>query len=453
MTRLELYYDVMGNLPSSYDGDFKDHIESVLNQYVDCLQDLDSEQIPNDWETTLDNVTAIKNKILEIIEDTYKGLHGKAHSKFNRYIFNPLIKEDKLKKHKFPVNTSWYRMRIFESQKHNLSRNHMFHIPLDKRGIVKTQRYSAPGYPCLYLGASIYTCWEEMHRPNLNSCFVSRLKNTKAMELLDLTIPSEPWSIFNGEFDIPDNTKFEPDIQLKNFDFTIDNEFSNRAEKKYYKSDSSITKKSYENEFKNPSRIEIENDFDVFHNHSNPTFIKQQMSTKSDDSDFISDIIRIPLILASMVKVKNTDDIFKPEYIIPQHIMESIIEMIQKKDNKLIGVYYTSVNMHEDFKFSFSHNDANEVIHQNNIALPIQNPDSKSSYCDKLCSIFEISNPACEEFELAKNTSDFLRTYNRSEDEVSKMRQYDYEDSVFYQLERRLCKDGLFPLEHLTPDG
>lgn len=62
----------------------------------------------------------------------------------------------------------------------------MFHIPITMRRQVGTERYSIPGYPCLYLGNSIYVCWEEMNRPLMSSCWVSRLKNTEELELEEL---------------------------------------------------------------------------------------------------------------------------------------------------------------------------------------------------------------------------------------------------------------------------
>ncbi|MBE5842696.1 MAG: hypothetical protein E7302_00795 [Butyrivibrio sp.] len=34
-----------------------------------------------------------------------------------------------------------------------------------KRGLVKSERFSFPGLPCLYLGASSYVCWVELNRP------------------------------------------------------------------------------------------------------------------------------------------------------------------------------------------------------------------------------------------------------------------------------------------------
>lgn len=41
----------------------------------------------------------------------------------------------------------------------------MLHIPFGKREIVKSERFSIPGLPCLYLANTSYACWIEMGRP------------------------------------------------------------------------------------------------------------------------------------------------------------------------------------------------------------------------------------------------------------------------------------------------
>lgn len=41
----------------------------------------------------------------------------------------------------------------------------MLHIPFKNRAIVKSERFSIPGLPCLYLGNTSYVCWIEMGCP------------------------------------------------------------------------------------------------------------------------------------------------------------------------------------------------------------------------------------------------------------------------------------------------
>lgn len=86
------------------------------------------------------------------------------------------------------VNSSFFRMR--ESRSYDLyDVKEMFHIPFEKRELTTNQRFSISGYPCLYLGSSIYGCWEELHRPDLDLSNVVLLKNIERIRLLDLSIP------------------------------------------------------------------------------------------------------------------------------------------------------------------------------------------------------------------------------------------------------------------------
>lgn len=82
--------------------------------------------------------------------------------------------------------SSLYRIRVKgDSEKYlEFKYSDMFHIPLNKKGIIRTQRYSSSGYPCLYVGESIYACWEEMHRSNFDLCMVSRLETTMSLKYL-----------------------------------------------------------------------------------------------------------------------------------------------------------------------------------------------------------------------------------------------------------------------------
>lgn len=84
-------------------------------------------------------------------------------------------------------NQSYYRMRVKkEGESPFKKREDLFHSPLNLRKIAKTYRYSLPGFPCLYLGGSLYVCWEEMRRPDLNTVFYSAFRATDEIKVLDL---------------------------------------------------------------------------------------------------------------------------------------------------------------------------------------------------------------------------------------------------------------------------
>jgi len=68
----------------------------------------------------------------------------------------------------------------------------MFHIPFNKRNLVTNQRYSIPGFPCLYLGTSLYVCWEELNRPDLETINCAAFRNTTVLDFLTIDLPT--WS-------------------------------------------------------------------------------------------------------------------------------------------------------------------------------------------------------------------------------------------------------------------
>lgn len=61
---------------------------------------------------------------------------------------------------------SYFRIRKVDEKQKQFERNEMFHIPLSKNHLIGTERYSMPGYQCLYLATQIELCWCECGQPN-----------------------------------------------------------------------------------------------------------------------------------------------------------------------------------------------------------------------------------------------------------------------------------------------
>ena len=100
---------------------------------------------------------------------------------------------------KYPDAYSLYRVR--ESKEKYLTKKDIFHIPFEHRYKVSNQRYSINGFPCLYLGSSIYVCWEELNRPNFGDLYVSKFKLvTKHPKILDLTFSAKESQSFLEKF-------------------------------------------------------------------------------------------------------------------------------------------------------------------------------------------------------------------------------------------------------------
>lgn len=223
----------------------------------------------------------------------------------------------------------YYRVRHKNSQ--IFQHRDMFHIPLNLRGQVTTQRYSMPGYPCLYLGKSIYACWEELKRPALDDFAVSAFKARKKFYLLDL-----------------------------------------RLRKRFY--------------------------------------------TKENCLQFLK---MLPIVLACSMRVKNEDDNFKPEYILPQlllHIVivqhqgDGLIDISPEEKIKIEGIVYSSVAVNDEFNFA---NSPTTYYIGDCVVLPVKVIDGSSQnlYCQDLISKFLVSNPKYYESDYIKDSFAFMRHY------------------------------------------
>lgn len=358
LNRKKFYKEICKLAPSEYDAskcDFRKHLANQFNKYIDLLNRLDKTEYRKSWgpwEEKKKSIEGLITAIKETVNCYYEGRHSYAFQRLKDHINKIPADSSPFFDWNVLVGRDFYRMRMFDDgEKHD--RNGMFHIPFDKRTIVKTQRFSAPGYPCLYLGTSAYVCWEEMLRPNLDKCYVSRFHTNDVMLLYNLTLPSEDkWN-----------------------------------------------------------HIEA----------------------------FRDDLLRFPLVIACMVKVAKPKDSFKPEYIIPQLLMEWVIEERQnpsKQIGELIqGIVYTSVQKNDDFNFA--------PKRSVNLAIPAFLP-AKNNYSKELCEMFQLTEPTCDELERAKCPYRVIIGF--AEDNLK----YDnYSISTFGQLEARLKDEKKFPLKKI----
>lgn len=123
-----------------------------------------------------------------VLDDLLKGRIYQASQRFDE-IMKLIDNEIKLLKTN-PINADrlkvLYRMRIGDIDS-EFKRKDLSHIPFNLRHLVATQRYSIPGVPCLYLGSSLYVCWVELGRPDLNKVWFSgfKLDNNETLNLIN----------------------------------------------------------------------------------------------------------------------------------------------------------------------------------------------------------------------------------------------------------------------------
>lgn len=129
-----------------------------------------------------------------------------------------------------------------------------------------------------------------------------------------------------------------------------------------------------------------------------------------------------PLIIACSIKVLHPLSPFKPEYIIPQLTMLSLI------DTRYIGCAYTSTKISNEFSWS---------ERCTNYVFTARSKDISSGYSDVLKSLFTITEPICYKFELIKSTFDKYKS-KKQEKEVNS-----YEYTTFGLMEKILADKEL----------
>ena len=290
------------------------------------------------------NIHALLHKICinikDIVTAVYEGLHNRAYTKLQ----NLLTQYNDNLYFTLPVDTELYRMRVTDKRK-GLERKDIFHNPLNNRRCIKTQRFSTPGYPCLYLGRSLYVCWEEMGMPSTETTLVAGFKNNSELKLVDLRVPS------------------------------LDT-FLNQSEK----------------------------------------YVKL-----------------FPLILACSIPVINKEDVFKPEYILPQLVLEWTIN--KRKETSALGVYYTSVFKNQGFFPSLD-------FEWENIAVPVQYPLATSKFCPRLKELFKLTKPTCYEYEHVLGNIDATGFWDNGPERyrTGDQNKRDYYTSQFSRMEELLLK-------------
>lgn len=68
-----------------------------------------------------------------------------------------------------------------------VDRGGIFHIPFHLRHLVTPRRYSLLGLPMLYVGSTLFVCWEELGRPSFDGLWVAamRLRKNCKVHVLD----------------------------------------------------------------------------------------------------------------------------------------------------------------------------------------------------------------------------------------------------------------------------
>jgi hypothetical protein len=337
-------------VPKTNNSSSKDYYQCVkeyLDTYITTIERLpDFDDVCRLIKVNIDEIKSLSQSILSAIEQYYLGYPSEAFKNLSIGIY-------KVEKylHSFyrlglsERETAFYRMRI--TKELGLKPKDMFHIPFKDRKKVKSYRFSIPGFPCLYLGGSLYVCWEELRRPeDPKEVQISRVDlKYNDIKMLDLSIrPPTLCSL----------------IRKENWVAYTDDKRANLL------------------------------------------------------TGVINYLIIWPLILATSFKVKtdNPKDSFKPEYIIPQLLLQWV-----RLYNNFDGICYFSTRIDLN-KYPLADS------YYRNYVFPVQT-NRNEGHCSVLSQKFRITNPVFfrgfDKIEIRKDAhSDFLVTDFKMNEELLK---------------------------------
>lgn len=180
-------FSIVSNTLNKIDnGQIEEKTKKAIDEYVNLLSSIDKkyyEEYSIEKQKVIDDIKKVKKILIAAIRYFHKGDIFKAVAEVNK-LFDYIDKEEIESGHIF------YRARSTNTN-YLYKKKEMFHIPLNERCLVRNQRYSLSGFPCLYLGEKSYTCWEELERPDFGLCNFVSLENTEPLKILNLSFPAE----------------------------------------------------------------------------------------------------------------------------------------------------------------------------------------------------------------------------------------------------------------------
>lgn len=186
------------------DSDYYVSLKEELNKYNSYIKSLDyfsdtlKHEIEKNIELVMKSIEYYYNAQFENAKKCiYKILEGYMNNKFivsdidESYIFNNW-RDSKTNTYMLYDWRDIKPIGLFRAREsvQNLLAKDMLHIPLSKRGLVSTQRFSMAGIPCIYLATSTYCCWLELNMPSQHTLYASSIKLPQNTRVLNLAISS-----------------------------------------------------------------------------------------------------------------------------------------------------------------------------------------------------------------------------------------------------------------------
>lgn len=279
------------------------------------------------FEKKIENdIILLSSAICDSVNCYYDGDILGATNIFNKVIDDTFKQPSFASENLFVLGSIRERTQLYRARPRHSGlwlKDEMFHIPFEKRHLVSTNRYSIPGLPALYASTDAYSCWTELGKPELKDLNYVRLETTRTLKVLKLM--------------------YVHDMIYELFDPHGINE-SIRA--------------------LFGTGLQVGDD---------PISITQAIMKISN---YLS---TFPLVIACTVRALNNNVAFKPEYIIPQLLLQNL-----QKDGAIDGIRYPST---KKGSFKIGH-----VDKFHNYVFPVKNAQ-KMGFCPELVDKFRSTDP------------------------------------------------------------
>jgi hypothetical protein len=185
--------------------DFESFVAAFLQAYVEFVKSMNpADSITAQIKGETNKIELFCRSLNEAICEYSRGLPHKAYSKLDEGIKSVLVdlKRCMVTNVKHPtLLKALYRIRKEHEPGVVYTKPELFHIPFHEKHKVTRQRYSIPGLPCLYLGGSLYICWEELRRPRFESVHAARFEVATDQTISVLDFMMRPQHMAQGARD------------------------------------------------------------------------------------------------------------------------------------------------------------------------------------------------------------------------------------------------------------
>ncbi len=186
---------------------FEDALARLFANYLDLARQVDADDDASKIvRRAVPDIERLCASIFRVLDLSLRGQPSRARDELDKAIKDVTPHIERLvsvpiEGDKFGVA---YRVRLCGVDA-GLARSGLFHIPYDQRHRVGPQRFSVLGVPMLYLGSTLYVCWEELGRPPFRGLWMAafRLRKGKTLKLLNLAYRPGLWAMLLDQAGYP----------------------------------------------------------------------------------------------------------------------------------------------------------------------------------------------------------------------------------------------------------